>query len=114
MPARTGRLVAALLAGVALLAAGLALWRPAPPPPVPRPAAGDTVTPEIMFVGEWSAGMSAFINLRLRAEGCEGEPEAFLRNVEVPEDFVPRLRLVFYRGDDELTTAEGLVIERTC
>jgi len=76
-----------------------------------RPVAGDEITPKVTPVGKWQAGALAHAQIHLSASGG-AEPD-LLTDVEVPAELLPEVRVSFFRGDEELTSAECKV-ERAC
>ncbi len=100
---------------VALCLLGLLGCAQGPPeksPRLPRPMAGDSVTPEVIVAGTWKGGQTGLFGIRCRVEGKAGAE--LLLSQEVPEDLVPRVAVTFFRGEAELSAAEPERLERCC
>lgn len=78
---------------------------------VVRPVAGDEIRPIITPVGQWRAGSAAQFEIRLSASG--GAAPELLTDVEVPAELLPKVRVRFYHGEQELPHVDCKV-ERAC
>lgn len=83
-------------------------------PRVPRPVAGDSVTPTILDAGPWTSGSIARFAIQVEARGPDGLNVALLDNEDVPEDILPQVTVTFFRGDQLLTLAKEPTLERFC
>jgi hypothetical protein len=102
------------LLGAGLLGCGQAAPAPQATRHVPRPVAGDRVTPEVLVAGVWKAGAVAYLNLRCQVQGPGDAAPAFLAPQDVPEGILPRASVTFLDGERELERIEELPMERSC
>lgn len=82
-------------------------------PRVPRPVAGDSITPIIRDTGPWTSGVARFA-IQVAARGPAGLDVALLDNEDVPEGILPQVTVTYYRGDQLLTFAKEPTLERFC
>jgi hypothetical protein len=106
--APTAALAALCLLGVL----GCGQGSPDRPPRVPRPAAGDSVTPEVIVAGTWKGGERGLLGIRCRVEGQAGADLLFDR--EVPEGLLPSVAVTFFRGEEELPPTGAPRVEHLC
>lgn len=98
----------------ALLALGLASCTGEPAAQrLPRPVAGDTVTPVIVLGHPWQQKGLVLISARLQTKS-KGETEAQTLQLEdVPYDSVPRVTLAYFVGEQPLGVEE-VELKRDC
>ncbi|MCI0456170.1 MAG: hypothetical protein L0Z62_04215 [Gemmataceae bacterium] len=85
---------------------------PEKPARVPRPMAGDSVTPEVIVAGTWKGGERGLLGIRCRVEGKAGTDLLFDR--EVPEGLLPSVAVTFFRGEQELPSTDAPRVEHLC
>src|SRR5262245_59137538 len=110
MPATVPRAATAALCLLGVLGCGQG--SPDRPPRVPRPVAGDTVTPEVVVAGTWKGGQRGLLGIRWRVEGKAGTD--LLLDREVPEGLLPSVAVTFFRGEQELPPGHPPRVEHLC
>lgn len=82
-------------------------------PDVPAPVAGDQLALEILDAGPWQPGKIAHFAVRLQITRPGAEPELLLSR-HVAEDVLPRVRVTYLRGTEEVPSESGPALERFC
>lgn len=87
----------------------------APPddPEAPAPVVGDRLALELLDAGPWQAGQIARFALRVQHTRPTTAAEPLLSK-HVPEGVLPRVRVTFLRGTEELPSESGPALERFC
>ncbi len=114
LPIPPKRLWALVLLSAVLLGCGKTAPQDSEPPHVPRPVAGDRVTPDVLVAGVWKAGKVAYLNLRCTVQGPGEARPAFLQSRDVAEEILPQATVTFLAGERELERRADLAMERSC